>query len=435
MSPRRLLPIALVLAVGLPGTVAALALLWTGPYPATLRWALSAALVFAWFAAALFLRTQIYRPLRTVSSMLAALRAGDYSIRARHAGPNDPLALVFMEINALEQQFREQRLGALEAANVLHRVLAEIDVAVMAFDRRTTLRVVNQTAERLLGDTAAHLLGKSADDLGLADALEGDAPHTMTRNDPAGPRHWQVRRSVIRQQGERLTLVVMTDLERTLRDEERQAWRRLVRVLSHEINNSLAPIKSIAASVRELIREPRPADWAADAENGLAIVATRAEALRRFLAAYAQLARLPPPSLAEVDVGTWVRHVAGLETRLPVTVQDGESARVEADRDQLDQALINLVANAVDATLQTGGNVVVYWRVEGRNVVVTVNDEGPGLADGGNLFVPFYTTKPDGSGIGLVLSQHIAENHGGSLSLENREEKVGARARLSLPAV
>ena len=425
--------LALVLAVGVPGTATALALLWTGPYTPGLRWTLSVALVAVWLATALFLRAQIHRPLRTVSNMLAALRAGDYSIRARHAGTKDPLALVFMEINALEQQFREQRLGAVEATNVLQRVLAEIDVAVMAFDQAAALRVVNRAAERLLGDTQARLLGQSADALGLADALESDAPHTMARHDPAGPRHWQVRRSVIRQQGERLTLVVMTDLERTLRDEERQAWRRLVRVLSHEINNSLAPIKSIAASVRELIREPRPPDWAADADKGLQIVATRAESLRRFLAAYAQLARLPPPASGDVDVGDWVRHVAGLETRLRVSVVEGESVQVHADRDQLDQALINLVANAVDAALRTGGGVEVAWHRERDHVVVTVNDEGPGLADDDNLFVPFYTTKPDGTGIGLVLSQHIAENHGGILSLENREDRPGACARLSLP--
>ena len=434
MNTRRLLPLALLLAAGLPGTVAALVLAWTGPYPAALRWALTAALLLAWLGAGFFLRAQIHRPLRTVSSMLAALRAGDYSVRARHAGSTDPLALVFMEINALEQQFREQRLGAVEATNVLQRVLAEIDVAVMAFDQHSVLRVVNRAAERLLGDTQARLLGTSAAALDLADALESDAPHTMTRHESAGARHWQVRRSVIRQQGERLTLVVMTDLERTLRDEERQAWRRLVRVLSHEINNSLAPIKSIAASVKELIGEPRPPDWAADADNGLQIIATRAESLRRFLAAYAQLARLPPPTKGYVDVGDWVRHVAGVETRLGVTVVDGDPVQVRGDRDQLDQALINLVANAADAALQTRGGVEVSWRREHDRVVVTVDDEGPGLANGDNLFVPFYTTKPDGTGIGLVLSQHVAENHGGSLTLADRQGELGARARLSLPA-
>ena len=432
MNPRRLLP--LVLAAGLPALVVALALLWAGPHPPGLRWPLSIALLAVWLGAALYLRTHIHRPLRTISSMLAALRAGDYSIRARHADSDDPFAQAFMEINALERQFREQRLGAVEAANVLQRVLAEIDVAVMAFDEASALRVANRAAERLLGDTEAHLVGRSAVELGLAEMLTGDAPRTIARNDPAGHRHWQVRRSVIRQQGERLTLVVMTDLERALRDEERQAWRRLVRVLSHEINNSLAPIKSIAASLRDLIREPRPPDWAADADSGLAIVETRAESLRRFLAAYARLARLPPPSLAPVDLGARLRHVAGLETRLPVAVRDGEALHVEADQDQLDQALINLVANAVDAALRTGGGVEAHWRREGDNVVLIVEDEGPGLAEGGNLFVPFYTTKPDGSGIGLVLSQHIAENHGGTLTLENRTDRTGARARLSLPA-
>ena len=432
MNPRRLLP--LVLAAGLPGTAVALALLWTGSHPPSVQWSLGIALVAVWVGAAIYLRRAIHRPLRTISAMLAALRAGDYSIRARHAVGDDPLAQVFMEINALERQFQDQRLGALEATNVLQRVLAEIDVAVMAFDEDAKLRVVNRAGERLLGDTEAQLMGRTAADLRLPDVLTGRAPRTIARDESGGPRHWQVRRSVIRQQGERLTLVVMTDLERALRDEERQAWRRLVRVLSHEINNSLAPIKSIAASVRELVREPRPADWAADADSGLAIVETRAESLRRFLAAYARLARLPPPSLAPVDLGARLRHVAGLETRLPVAVRDGEALHVEADQDQLDQALINLVANAVDAALRTGGGVEAHWRREGDNVVLIVEDEGPGLAEGGNLFVPFYTTKPDGSGIGLVLSQHIAENHGGTLTLENRTDRTGARARLSLPA-
>ncbi len=432
MNPKRLLP--LVLAAGLPGTAVALALLWAGGMTQSTAWPLGVALVAVWLGAAFLLRSYIHRPLRTISAMLAALRAGDYSIRARHAAGDDPLAQVFMEINALERQLREQRLGALEAANVLQRVLAEIDVAVMAFDEDSALRVVNRAGERLLGDTEAQLMGRSAEDLRLAEVLTGRAPRTVARGDPGGQRHWQVRRSVIRQQGQRLTLVVMTDLERALRDEERAAWRRLVRVLSHEINNSLAPIKSIAASVRELLREPRPPDWAGDADRGLAIVATRAESLSRFLAAYARLARLPPPNLATVDVGQRLRHVAGLETRLPIDLPGGEALCVEADQDQLDQALINLVANAVDAALRTGGGVEAHWRREGDSVVVIVEDEGPGLADGGNLFVPFYTTKPDGSGIGLVLSQHIAENHGGSLTLENRPHRTGARARLSLPA-
>ena len=433
-SDARLLSVAVLLAAGLPGSAVALALLWTQEHPAILQWALTAVVVGAWLGAALVLRTSLNRTLRTMASLLGALRAGDYSIRARHAGGDDPLSLVYVEINGLERQLREQRLGAVEASDVLHRVLAEIDTAVMAFDERSALRVINRAGERLLGGAAADLVGKSADELHLGEALAGDAPHTVVREDASARRHWQVRRNVIRQGGERLTLVVMTDLERTLREEERAAWRRLVRVLGHEINNSLAPIKSIAESVRALLREHAGrGDWTADADSGLAVVASRAESLRRFLAAYARLARLPPPTLAPVDVAAWVRHAAELETRMSVSVQGVEGVEVRADRDQLDQALINLIANAVDASLETDGGVEVHWRLEGDRVAVMVDDEGAGIAESDSLFVPFYTTKPGGSGIGLVLSQHIAENHGGSLTLRNRTDHQGVRARLTLP--
>ncbi len=424
----------MALGAGLPGSAVALALLWTQEHPATLQWALTAVVVAAWLAAALVLRTALHRTLRTMASLLGALRTGDYSIRARHAGGDDPLSLVYVEINGLERQLREQRLGAVEASDLLHRVLAEIDTAVMAFDEQSALRVINRAGERLLGGAAADLIGRSAHELHLGEALAGDAPRTVVREDASARHHWQVRRNVIRQGGKRLTLVVMTDLERTLREEERAAWRRLVRVLGHEINNSLAPIKSIAESVRALLREHAGrGDWTADADNGLDVVASRAESLRRFLASYARLARLPPPTLAPVDVAVWVRQVAELETRMSVSVRGVEGVEVRADRDQLDQALINLIANAVDASLETGGGVEVHWRLEGDRVAVMVEDEGAGIAESDSLFVPFYTTKPGGSGIGLVLSQHIAENHGGSLTLRNRTDRQGVRARLTLP--
>ena len=429
-----LLSITVLLAAGMPGSAVALALLWTQDHSAILQWTLTVAVLAAWLGVALALRSSLHSTLRTMASLLAALRAGDYSIRARHAGGDDPLSLVYVEINGLERQLREQRLGAVEASDVLHRVLAEVDTAVMAFDERSALRVVNRAGERLLGGDAAHLMGRSADELRLGETLAGDALRTLVREDASGRRHWQVRRNVIRQGGERLTLVVMTDLERTLREEERAAWYRLVRVLGHEINNSLAPIKSIAESVRALLRaHAGRGDWAGDADHGLGVVASRAESLRRFLAAYARLARLPPPTLARVDVATWVQHVAELETRMAVIVRGGDAVEVCADRDQLDQALINLIANAADACVETAGKVEVHWRLEGGRVAVVVDDEGAGIVESDSLFVPFYTTKPGGSGIGLVLSQHIAENHGGSLILHNRTDRQGVRARLTLP--
>ena len=225
----------------------------------------------------------------------------------------------------------------------------------------------------------------------------------------------------------------MSDLSRALREEERQAWKRIIRVLSHEINNSLAPIKSIAGSLRTLMhRDPAPAKLDGDLEGGLKVIASRAESLGRFMAAYAQLARLPPPEMVPTNVEPWIRRNAALETRLHVEVTGGPPARVMGDPDQLDQLLINLVRNAADASLESGGGVTVRWRIrDGVSLEVLVEDEGPGLEDTSNLFVPFYTTKPGGSGIGLALSQEIADGHGGGLALRNREPR-GAVAMLSL---
>ena len=177
-----------------------------------------------------------------------------------------------------------------------------------------------------------------------------------------------------------------------------------------------------------------PEEMSEDVERGLDVISTRAEALGRFMASYAKLARLPSPEVTSVEIGPLVRGVADLETRLDIDVVPGGEVTIGADPDQLEQALINLVRNAVDATLEAGGSAVTLrWHSRQGKLHILVEDEGPGLADTGNLFVPFYTTKQGGSGVGLVLSRQIAEGHGGTLELENRSELRGARARLVLP--
>jgi signal transduction histidine kinase len=223
-------------------------------------------------------------------------------------------------------------------------------------------------------------------------------------------------------------------VSRALREEEQQAWRRLVRVLSHEINNSLAPIRSIATGLQALLAERPLGPEHADVGEGLEIVARRAEALARFMEGYARLARLPPPVPAPVDVGALVRRAAALERRVPVEVVGGPEVSVEADHAQLEQALINLLRNAADAALETGGAVRASWAEAGEGVALRVRDEGPGLPDPANLFVPGFTTKPGGSGVGLTLSRQIAEAHGGRLALADAEGG-GCLAELWLPRV
>jgi two-component system, NtrC family, nitrogen regulation sensor histidine kinase NtrY len=427
----------LALAAGFPAVGLCAFLLWYDGYSAQIQWTIDLFLVLLWLGISFNLKQRIVRPLQTLSNILAAIREGDYSIRGRRALTGDALGEVMLEVNDLGQTLREQRLGAMEATALLRTVMAEIDVAVFAFDGEHRLRLANRAGEKLLGQPATRLLDRTADELGLAECLHwpaGGPPQTMQMVFPGAVGRWDIRRSTFREGGQQLQLLVLTDLSQTLREEERTAWQRLLRVLGHELNNSLAPIKSVAGSLADLIgREPEPADWREDMHRGLAVISSRADSLARFIESYSKLARLPPPRLEPLKIGTLVSRVASLETRLPVSVVSGPELVVRGDDVQLEQLLINLVRNAVDASMETKGLVEVGWQHKNGQVEVWIRDEGPGLASTANLFVPFFTTKSHGSGIGLVLSRQIAEAHGGTLTLENRQQLRGCEARLRLP--
>jgi two-component system, NtrC family, nitrogen regulation sensor histidine kinase NtrY len=419
---------------GLPGSIIALIFLWSSNHPPRVQWTLTILILLFWFGFALALRGRIAYPLQTVSNLLAALREGDYSIRMKKPRTHDSLYDVITEVNELGETLREQRLGALEATALLSTVMGQIEVAIFAFDHNQILRLVNRAGERLLAQPAERLIGRTAEELNLAACLEGEVPRTMEMIFPGGVGRWEVHRSTFRQGGLPHELVVLSDLSRALREEERQAWQRIIRVLGHELNNSLAPIKSIAGSLENLLNQNSlPEDWKSDTQRGLSVIGSRAESLSNFMQSYANLARLPEPKLQPVNVGDWIRHVARLETRMPVEVEEGTPITIQGDRDQLEQLLINLIRNAVDASAETGGKVRVGWSRSGTNLEVWVEDEGPGIANPANVFVPFFTTKPGGSGIGLVLCRQIAEAHGGRVALENRTPLRGARARLFLP--
>jgi nitrogen fixation/metabolism regulation signal transduction histidine kinase len=414
----------LALLGGLPAVVIALWLLFSGDTSDSVRWTFGVLVVATWLLFALALRERVVRPLQTLSNMLAALREQDYSLRARRPNTEDALGLAMLELNILTDQLKQRRLGALEATALLQRVMGEIDVAVFAFDEDAALRLVNASGERLLGANAERLLGRTAAELGLGPCLEGEAPRVINLAFPASSGRWEVRRGSFRQGGRPHQFVVLADVSRALREEERRAWQRLIRVLGHEINNSLTPIKSVAQRLQQLVSGNGSSDLSReDLDKGLELIAKRSESLTRFLSSYARLARLPPPKMGSVDVAAWVQRVARLETRVPVTIAPGPAVVLRADGDQLDQLLINVITNAADAALTTGGGVRVRWSLAGPSgFELVVEDDGPGLPETANLFVPFFTTKPRGSGIGLVLSRQIAEAHGGSLTIANRTD-------------
>lgn len=378
-------------------------------------------------------------PLRTLSNQIAGLREGDYSLRVRGAGRHDTMGELVAELNLLGDHLRERRLEGVEAAALLRTVMEEISVAVFAFDHQQRLQLVNRAGEQLLGRSTAQMSGRPADELGLGECLRGDPARVMDLAFGGRMGRWALRRSSFRELGQPHQLVVITDLSRALREEERQAWKRLIRVLGHELNNSLAPIRSISASLDRLLeRQPRAPDWEEDMRAGLGIIQTRSEALSRFMESYSRLAKLPPPTRRDVKAAEWAKRVARLETRLPVTVNDGPAVTLPADPDQLDQLLINLVRNAGDAALaEPGGGdapaVEITWQVRIDQFVLMVRDNGPGISETANLFVPFFTTKPGGSGIGLALCRQIAEAHDGTLLLRNRTDQRGAEAVVQLP--
>jgi two-component system nitrogen regulation sensor histidine kinase NtrY len=432
----------LALAAGLPGSLVALVLLWTGSYSSNAAWTLTVLILILWLGFAAALRQRVVFSLQTLSNLLAAMREEDFSLRGRGARSDDAMGEVMIEVNALSETLREQRLGALEATALLRTVMEEIDLAIFAFDHASKLRLVNRAGERLLARPTARLIGFTAAELELAPCLVGPPARTMELTFSGGAGRWGLRRVTFRQGGLPHQLVVLSDLSRTLRDEERQAWQRLIRVLGHELNNSLAPIQSVAQSLAgglqsaletpELRASPA-APVLEDLRQGLDIIRSRTEALGRFMAAYAKLARLPQPKPSAVNVSEWINRTAKLETRLVVSLEPGPAVTISADADQLEQLLINLIRNAADAALETGGAVHVGWSRQGLACEVWIRDDGPGIPNTANLFVPFFTTKQGGSGIGLVLSRQIAEAHGGELTLTNRPDARGCIALLRLP--
>jgi nitrogen fixation/metabolism regulation signal transduction histidine kinase len=422
--------------------VAFLLMTWAMPWTNQTRFSLLALLLFLTVILIAVLHDQIIRPLQTLTNVVSALREEDYSFRARGAVPNDALGELALEINTLADLLADQRTRTIEATALLRRVVEVIDVPLFAFDPDGLLRLVNSAGERLLQKPASALLGRSVEQIGMAPMVSpGNETQIVLPQTPNS--RWLIRRSQFRQGGVPHTLIVLSDVSRALRDEERSAWQRLIRVLGHELNNSLAPIKSIAGTLSARLNKMLMDDnERRDFTKGLEIIESRSASLNRFLQAYRRLAQMPQPTLGQVRLRDLIERVAALETRTKVVVEGGPEIAVMVDSDQVEQMMINVTKNAAEASLEAAARgqeqdqvpaVSISWQVNESAVAIEVKDRGPGLLNPDNAFVPFYTTKAEGTGIGLVLSRQIAEAHGGTIQLSNRGDVHGCIAKIILP--
>jgi two-component system, NtrC family, nitrogen regulation sensor histidine kinase NtrY len=447
---RRIIRICLLLVA--PGVLVSGILIWLQPWAIESKLILFGIECFACLLIGAALLDHIIHPLQTLANVVGALRDEDYSFRARLAIPEDALGELSLEVNALADLLAQHRTGAIEAAALLQRVVEEVEIPIFAFDPANKLRLLNSAAEKLLQRPTSQIQGRTASELHLEDALKCEN-ETLVELQFGTRARWFVRRSTFRQQGVPHTLVVLSDVSRALREEERRAWQRLIRVMGHELNNSLAPIKSIAGSLGARIAgSDLRSEERQDFERGLSIIESRAESLNRFLQAYRQLAQMPPPAIRECSIEELVKRVAALDQPVPVQVVQGPPLVIGADPDQLEQMLINLLRNAAEAVLESRASaecsngawpktaepehpIVITWEAGEKDVAITVTDSGPGLMNPSNAFVPFYTTKPQGSGIGLILSRQICEAHGGSLELTNASMRTGCVAKAVLPSI
>lgn len=422
--------------LGVPALLLCWLVLHQSGVESSIQWPVLMALTMAWVFAAALLKEQIVRPLQTLANVVAALREDDYSFRARGGRRNDALGDLALEINALAGMLQGQRAGALEAMALVEQVMRSMQSPVLAFDPEGRLKLLNAAGERAFGLSAHQAVHRQSMELKLERLLETVDGGVLLLKTASQATRWMVKRTAFRLLGVPHTLFVLSDVSIPLREEERAAWERLIRVLAHEINNSLTPIKSIAGSLRgRVVLLPASSSEREDFADGLDVIENRADSLNRFLQAYQKLMGLPAPILKEFSFASLVARVASLETRVPLKLLGGPAISVVADADQLQQALINLLKNAAEAAMNSGAHpqVEMGWRCEGSDVILKICDNGLGLINESNLFVPFYTTKPGGTGIGLVLAQQIAEGHRGTVRLKNRTDRTGCEVEFQFP--
>lgn len=415
-----------------PVTAAAFAVAWDPAAPPFVRAALlvsgmGGSLLVGWIGG-----RRILESLRTVTDLLGALREGDYGLRGHVRPGHDPLQSLIAGVNELSDELRHGRLMRTQASRFLAKTLVALHSAVIVVDENGAIRLINPAARRLVGAERQAVVGQDPASLGFAEAMAAPDGSILSHRFAAANGRWAVRRATWYSDGRQHTLVMLHDLSAALGEEEHRAWQRLIRVLSHELNNSLAPIGSLADTLTRLLERHGASMPQQELYAGLEAIARRSGSLARFVGGYGKLARLPPLSIQPFRLDIALSRMAQFEQRVPVVVDGHDALLVDGDEDQLGQAFINLFRNAAESAMLTGGGMSIDWYVDAGEAWIQVIDEGIGLPMSDSLFVPFFTTKQDGSGVGLSLVRLIIEAHGGTVGLADRTDARGAIATVRL---
>jgi nitrogen fixation/metabolism regulation signal transduction histidine kinase len=413
--------------------------------------------------AAFAIRQQVIFQLRTSTNLVEAMTSGDYSLRANNKNIEGALSDFNELLNKLATRLAQQSLITREKQILLTKITDQIDVAVIACDQNENISLMNPAAQSLFKRRFSELEGWPIKTLGLQNIIQkaketngkGSALKTVTEFEiNQDKRKVYVHTDAYFELGQRHQLVFITDIQDLLRDEERLAWQRLLRVLSHEINNSLTPIASISETLTHIVSTQNTnfdEESLNNLKEGLAVITERAHSLNHFIQDYQKLARLPSPNKSIIELRAFISSILQLFETSEFSIPDNENT-IFGDSEQLQQALVNVIKNAQEANLANPKNkghspIVIAWRTQNNNTSISIEDCGLGVNNSDNVFVPYYTTKKQGSGIGLTLSRQIALNHGGDLLLNNvlqtNKENVaendkqssikGAKATLILP--
>ncbi|QDW67857.1 ATP-binding protein [Luteimonas granuli] len=356
---------------------------------------------------------------RALAGSVASYRDGDYSFGVSWDGRGELAELVDAH-RALGDTLRDQRQRLVQRELLLDTMVQNTPVAMLLVDPSGHVVLGNLAARKLLGDghrlegvAFDELLARAPEALRDAFARGGDGMFTVGSEDDEDIYH--LSRRLFRLNGRRHELVLLRQLTAELRRQEVQTWKKVIRVISHELNNSLAPIASLAHSGAELLKRGQYERLPA----ALATIEERARHLEGFLRDYARFAKLPAPRLEAIE---WQAFLERLRSQVEFGIEGHVEGSVRADAAQLGQAMLNLLKNAHESGSEPGGVRVSLRRLpEGWRIDVL--DRGSGMNETvlSNALLPFYSTKRHGTGLGLALAREIAEAHGGRLALLNRE--------------